>query len=188
MSHALYATRPVILFSQNYLPMAEINLKRAAVLLVTDRAVPLSLMEGEKEKIWQMRFSGGEASPTPNQILNIPEHIRLTVGGSDSPSERLYQRIWKVPPVNRREVLRRDRHTCQYCGYQKQLTLDHVVPRAQGGQHTWDNVVAACSPCNAKKGARTPSQSRMPLQQKPKAPMNPVVAFAEQFWKDYQAE
>lgn len=172
MSRALYTTRPVILFSQNYLPMAEIDLKRAAVLLVTDRAVPLSLLETEREKVWQMR--------SPNRILNIPKHIRLTIGGSD--------RIWKVPPVNRREVLRRDRHTCQYCGNQKQLTLDHVIPRAQGGQHTWDNVVAACSTCNANKGARTPSQSRMPLQRKPKAPMNPVVAFAEQFWKDHKAE
>ncbi|NJM98990.1 MAG: HNH endonuclease [Phormidesmis sp. RL_2_1] len=168
MSHVLYATRPVILFSQNYLPMAEINLKRAAVLLVTDRAVPLSLMESGDEKVWQMR--------SPHRILNIPKHIRLTVGGSD--------RIWKVPPVNRREVLRRDRHTCQYCGSQKQLTLDHVIPRAQGGQHTWDNVVAACSPCNTKKGACTPLQSEMALQRKPKAPMNPVVAFAEQFWKE----
>ena len=178
MSHVLYATRPVILFSQNYLPMAEINLKRAAVLLVTDRAVPLSLMESGDEKVWQMRYSGGVASPTPNRILDIPQHIRLTVGGSD--------RIWKVPPVNRREVLRRDHHTCQYCGSRKQLTLDHVIPRAQGGQHTWDNVVTACAPCNAKKGARTPLQSKMPLQRKPKAPMNPVVAFAEQFWQEHK--
>lgn len=170
MSRALYATRPIILFSQNYLPMAEINLKRAAVLLVTDRAVPLSLMESDDEMVWQMR--------SPNRILSIPKHIRLTVGGSD--------RIWKVPPVNRREVLKRDRHTCQYCGSQKQLTLDHVIPRAQGGQHTWDNVVTACSTCNAQKGARTPLQSRMPLQQKPKAPMNPVVAFSEQFWKEHK--
>jgi len=121
MASALYTTRPVILFSQNYLPMAEINLRRAAVLLVTDRAVPLSLLDGGKEQVWQMR--------SPNRILDIPEHIRLTVGGSD--------RIWKVPPVNRREVLRRDRHTCQYCGTSKQLTLDHVIPRAQGGSHTW---------------------------------------------------
>ena len=111
MARAFHTTRPVILFPQNYLPMTEINLKRAAVLLVTDRAVPLSLLDGDKDKVWQMRFSGGEASPTPNRILNIPEYIRLTMGGSN--------RIWKVPPANRREVLRRDRHTCQYCDSQK---------------------------------------------------------------------
>ncbi|MEL6353032.1 MAG: HNH endonuclease [Cyanobacteria bacterium J06627_28] len=169
MSRVFSRTRPVILFSQNYLPMAEINLQRAAVLLVTDRAEPLSLLPGAK-KVWQMR--------SPNRILDIPEHIRLLVGGSD--------RIWKTPPVNRREVLKRDRHTCQYCGSQKQLTLDHVIPKSWGGQHSWDNVVAACSACNTAKGARSPELAKMELARKPKAPMHPVVAFAEQFWKEHK--
>ena len=170
LSSMLQTSRPVVLFSQNYLPMAQINLKRAAVLLVTDRAVPLNLLEDGKGQSWQMR--------SPRQVLNIPEHIRLTVGGSD--------RIWKTPPVNRREVLRRDHHTCQYCGSQKRLTLDHVIPRAQGGPHTWENVVTACAPCNSQKGNRTPAQAKMPLKHPPKAPMNPVVAFAEQFWKEHK--
>ena len=169
MSRVLSRTRPITLFSQNYLPMAEINLQRAAVLLVTDRAEPLSL-SGGTENVWQMR--------SPNRILNIPEHIRLLIGGSD--------RIWKMPPVNRREVLKRDRHTCQYCGSQKQLTLDHVIPKSWGGQHSWDNVVAACSPCNTNKGARSPELASMKLARKPKAPMHPVVAFAEQFWKEHK--
>ena len=159
-------TTPVILFSQNYLPMTRINLKRAAVLLVTERAEPLDF----SEQSWQMK--------APSLVLTIPEHIRLTVSGGD--------RIWKTPPVNRREVLRRDRHTCQYCGSKKQLTLDHVIPKAWGGQHTWDNVVAACSPCNSQKGARSPELANMQLAQKPKAPMHPVVAFAEQFWKEHK--
>ena len=149
--------------------MAEINLQRAAVLLVTDRAEPLGLSLGA-ENVWQMR--------SPNRILDIPEYIRLLVGGSD--------RIWKTPPVNRREVLKRDRHTCQYCGSQKQLTLDHVIPKSWGGQHSWDNVVAACSPCNTNKGARSPELAKMKLARKPKAPMHPVVAFAEQFWKEHK--
>ena len=159
MSRVFSRTRPVILFSQNYLPMAEINLQRAAVLLVTDRAEPLSL-SGDAEKVWQMR--------SPNRILDIPEHIRLLVGGSD--------RIWKTPPVNR----------SQYCGSQIQLTLDHVIPKPWGGQHSWDNVVAACSPCNTSKGARSPELAKMKLARKPKAPMHPVVAFAEQFWKEHK--
>ena len=169
MSQVFSRTRPVTLFSQNYLPMAEINLQRAAVLLVTDRAEPLSL-SGGSEKVWQMR--------SPNRILDIPEHIRLLVSGSD--------RIWKTPPVNRREVLKRDRYTCQYCGGQKQLTLDHVIPKSWGGQHSWDNVVTACSPCNTSKGARSPELAKMKLARKPKAPMHPVVAFAEQFWREHK--
>lgn len=170
LGNTLDTAWPIILFSQNYLPMARIDLKRAAVLLVTERAEPLNFSEDSTRPSWRMR--------SPSRVLHIPEHIRLTVGGSD--------RIWKIPPVNRREVLRRDHHSCQYCGSQKQLTLDHVIPRSQSGQHTWDNVVAACASCNAQKGARTPAQARMPLQRQPKAPMNPVVAFAEQFWKEHK--
>ena len=156
--------RPVVLFSKNYLPMARINLKRAAVLLVTGRAEPLDLIGST----WQMR--------SPSLVLDVPEHIRLKTGDNE--------RIWKTPPVNRREVLRRDGHTCQYCGSQRQLTLDHVLPRSQGGPHTWDNVVTACAPCNSRKGARTPEEARMRLRRRPKAPMHPVVAFAEKFWKE----
>lgn len=170
---------PVVLFSQNYLPMTRINLRRAAILLVTERAEPLDfsgdfseVVSGSVQKGWVMR--------SPNTTLNIPEHIRLRTGGKE--------RIWKIPPVNRREVLRRDAHTCQYCGSKKRLTLDHVLPRSKGGQHSWDNVVTACAPCNSFKADRTPELANMQLQRKPKAPIHPVIAFADQFWKAHKAE
>ncbi len=95
-------------------------------------------------------------------------------------------RIWKVPPVNRREVLRRDHYTCQYCYCSKNLTLDHVIPLSKGGQHTWDNIVTACEQCNQRKSDRTPLEAGMPLCTKPKAPVHPAVAFAEQFWREQQ--
>ena len=91
--------------------------------------------------------------------------------------------MWKLPPVNRRGILRRDHNSCQYCGSTKNLTLDHVIPRSRGGRHTWENVVAACSECNGRKGNRTPTEAGMPLRTKPKAPVHPTVSFAEQFWK-----
>ncbi|MEM1251669.1 MAG: HNH endonuclease [Cyanobacteria bacterium P01_H01_bin.21] len=164
-SNVLPTYRPVVLFSKNYLPMARINLKRATVLLVTGRAEPVDLIG----RTWPMR--------APSLTLEIPEHIRLRAGNSD--------RIWKTPPVNRREILRRDGHTCQYCGSHRQLTLDHVMPRSQGGAHTWENVVTACAPCNSRKGSRTPEAADMPLKRHPKAPMHPVIAFAEQFWREH---
>jgi 5-methylcytosine-specific restriction endonuclease McrA len=86
--------------------------------------------------------------------------------------------------VSRREVFRRDSHTCQYCGSTKKLTLDHVLPRSKGGTHTWDNVVAACERCNASKGDRLLHETAMQLSTKPKAPIHPAIAFAEQFWKE----
>jgi 5-methylcytosine-specific restriction endonuclease McrA len=82
--------------------------------------------------------------------------------------------------------LRRDNHTCQYCGNTKNLTIDHVIPRAKGGLNIWENVVIACEPCNNRKGNRTPHEANMTLRTKPKAPMHPTVAFAEQFWRSQQ--
>ncbi len=153
----------VVVFSQNYLPLSRVNIRRAIILLVTGKAEPLAMMA---DKGWEIRACGF--------ILQVPPQIRLTTYSNE--------RIWKVPPVNRREVLRRDKHQCQYCGSRHKLTLDHVMPRSKGGQHTWDNVVTACEACNSRKGDRTPKEAGMPIKSQPKAPMHPAIAFAEQFW------
>ncbi len=158
----------VVVFSQNYLPLCRINIKRAIALLVTDKAEPLDFTSLDG---WQVR--------SPNLVLYVPKHIRLKVTSGE--------RIWKIPPVNRREILRRDHHTCQYCGSSKHLTLDHVIPRSRGGKHTWDNVVTACEKCNSKKSDKTLYEVGMRLRTKPKAPIHPTIAFAEQFWVDAQA-
>ena len=158
----------VVVFSQNYLPMSRVNIKRAIALLITGKVEPLDLNN----------TNSGWLVHSPSVVLHVPEHIRLTVKGQE--------RIWKVPPVNRREILRRDNHCCQYCGSTKRLTIDHVIPRSRGGTHTWDNVVIACERCNTTKGNRTPEEAKMALKTKPKAPIHPVVAFAEQFWHDQE--
>ena len=80
---------------------------------------------------------------------------------------RLQHHIRRPRPrvkLSRREVFARDRHTCQYCGRQAHdLTLDHVVPRHRGGGHTWENLVAACKPCNHRKGGKTLEEARLRL-------------------------
>ena len=65
------------------------------------------------------------------------------------------------PAFTRFNVFLRDRFVCQYCSADDDLTFDHIVPRSRGGQTTWENVVAACSPCNLRKGNLTPQQARM---------------------------
>jgi 5-methylcytosine-specific restriction endonuclease McrA len=154
----------VVVFSQNYLPLCRVNIKRAVVLLVTQKAEPLDITT---ESGWHIN--------SPNLIVYVPKHIRLIISSRE--------RMWKVPPVNRRGILRRDRNSCQYCGSNKNLTLDHVIPRSRNGRHTWENVVAACSECNCRKSNRTPKEAGMPLRTKPKSPVHPTVSFAEQFWK-----
>ena len=63
------------------------------------------------------------------------------------------------PAFTRFNVFLRDRFVCQYCGSPDDLTFDHIIPRSKGGQTTWENVVAACSPCNLRKGNLTPQQA-----------------------------
>ncbi|WP_294931730.1 HNH endonuclease [uncultured Paracoccus sp.] len=64
----------------------------------------------------------------------------------------------------------RDEFACQYCGARGDLTFDHVVPRSKGGITSWENVVAACSPCNLKKANRPLSRSGLRLRRNPRRP------------------
>lgn len=81
---------------------------------------------------------------------------------------------------NRRNLFARDESMCQYCGKRfssSELSLDHVIPRFQGGPTTWSNVVCACLACNVRKGGRTPAQAGLHLIRKPVKPRrNPVVS------------
>ena len=71
------------------------------------------------------------------------------------------------PAFTRFNVFLRDRFSCQYCTSQEDLTFDHIIPRSRGGQTTWENVVAACSPCNLRKGSMTMQQANMFPRQTP---------------------
>ncbi len=107
---------------------------------------------------------------------------------------KTYVKPSRHPAFTRFNVFLRDRFTCQYCLAHEELTFDHVVPRSKGGLTTWDNVVAACSPCNLRKGDKLPAVAQMhPLQQ----PFAPTVNdlhragklfppnFLHDSWMDY---
>jgi 5-methylcytosine-specific restriction endonuclease McrA len=101
---------------------------------------------------------------TRRSRLRVPEVVTLTK----------YDRLpTNVVTFSRRNVFKRDKFTCQYCGSQpgsEELTIDHVTPRAQGGTSMWTNCVLACIECNARKADRTPKQARMPLRSQPVRP------------------
>ena len=74
---------------------------------------------------------------------------------------------------SRQNVLARDKFRCQYCGVRGseiELTFDHVVPKSKGGRTEWENIVMACSACNAKKADKTPEQAGMKLRSRPYKP------------------
>lgn len=81
----------------------------------------------------------------------------------------------RAPGWTKRGVLKRDRHTCAYCGGHA-TTVDHLVPQSRGGPNSWQNTVAACSPCNLTKANHTPSEAGMVLQHKPYAPSRAELA------------
>ena len=77
------------------------------------------------------------------------------------------------PAFTRFNVFLRDKFACQYCGStERELTFDHVVPRRSGGKTTWENIVAACSPCNLRKGGKMPRDAKMHPR---RAPYQPTV-------------
>ncbi len=109
---------------------------------------------------------------TVRMPIAVPKIIRLL--GYD----RLPQQDVKL---NRRNIFARDRNRCQYCGRRfpmSELSLDHVRPRSQGGQSSWENLVCCCVRCNARKGGRTPEQAKMGLVRRPVRPRrNPVISL-----------
>ena len=109
-------------------------------------------------------------------------------------SLKTYVKPARYPAFTRFNVFLRDRFCCQYCGAKNDLTFDHLIPRARGGTTQWENVVAACSPCNLRKGSDMPNVAGMhPMQH----PVRPTVFklhrngrlfppnYLHQSWLDY---
>lgn len=74
---------------------------------------------------------------------------------------------------SRRNLFKRDKYTCQFCGVQPgpdELTVDHVMPKSRGGKSTWENCVLACVECNKVKANRTPAEAKMKMRKTPKKP------------------
>jgi 5-methylcytosine-specific restriction endonuclease McrA len=97
---------------------------------------------------------------SPSAEIRLPSVVSL----------KQYVRPARHPAFTRFNVFLRDRFACQYCGCGDELTFDHVIPRSRGGQTTWENVVAACAPCNLRKGGYMPSEATMWPKQAPYRP------------------
>ena len=138
----------VLVLNLDYQPLNVCNVRRAVVLLAKEKATVIE-QNGHIVTSERLRL------PSPS-VIRLAYHVK---------------RPRPVVKLTRKEVLQRDDHLCQYCGKRgNDLTLDHVMPRHRGGQHTWENVVAACRTCNHKKGGRTLAESKMKLLRVPRRP------------------
>ena len=139
---------PVLVLNANFEPIHVCDTRRAIGLILNEKASLVLNGRGEIKTI-------SHAYPRPSVI-------RLT---------KMVKRPRPRVKLNKREVLRRDNYTCQYCGQNTSvLTVDHVIPRHLGGDHSWENLVAACPHCNHRKGGRTTDQAQMRLLRLPESP------------------
>ena len=139
---------PVLVLNANFAPINVCSTRRAIVLILTEKA---SLVINGRGYIQTV----SKSYPRPS-IIRLGDMIKR-------PRPRV--------KLNRREILRRDHFTCQYCGTRiGTLTLDHVYPKHLGGPHSWENLVTACSGCNHQKGGRTLEQAGMRLKSTPREP------------------
>ncbi|MCB1784149.1 MAG: HNH endonuclease [Alphaproteobacteria bacterium] len=100
---------------------------------------------------------------SPGMEMNLPSVLAL----------KEYIPMARTPAFTRFNVFLRDQWTCQYCGEQSktsELTFDHVIPKSRGGRTSWENIVAACRPCNTGKGNLMPAEAGMYPMREPRRP------------------
>ncbi len=168
----------VLVLNRFYMPLQVISVRRSMIMLYRNAAEVIHLEDsqyfnydfaawvelsqfvvaeygdaGDREFIRCVRFP-----------IEVPRVVRLY----------LFDKVPRqVVRFNRRNLLARDNHQCQFCGRfygNSHLSLDHVLPRSRGGQTTWENVVCSCLRCNGRKGNRTPGEANMRLLRDPFRP------------------
>jgi 5-methylcytosine-specific restriction endonuclease McrA len=167
--------RPTLVLNRNWQPVNVATVARALVLLWNEvaRVVDVAEYQTFTWNDWsKLRPQGDEAFVQAISMrLRVPEVIALSS----------YDRLpASAVTFSRRNIFKRDHYVCQYCGIQPgmgELTIDHIVPRAQGGVSSWTNCVLACVTCNKRKADRTPRQASMTLRRQPVRPTwKPVYA------------
>jgi 5-methylcytosine-specific restriction endonuclease McrA len=167
--------RKVLVLNRGWHPIAVVSLERAMALVCGEyksgepKARIMDPTEDFKLFTWQdwaklMPRENEQAIRSARQAFRIPEIILLS-RYNKLPQQRIH--------FSRRTVYRRDNNQCQYCGKKPgtaELTIDHVIPRSQGGLTTWENCCLACVVCNKRKADRTPEQAGMKLLRKPFKP------------------
>lgn len=166
------AATATLLLSQSYEPIKVISWQRAFTLLTLGK---VEVLEEYDHPIRAVSL-----------VFKMPAVVRLL---------RAFRRHEKPVKFSRVNIYARDKYRCQYCGTRapiSELTYDHVIPRSQGGQTTWTNIVTSCYECNRCKANRTPEQASMKLRAKPVQPRwIPAVTIRisttsmPEAWRDY---
>ena len=174
----------VLVLNRYYSAIRVIDARRAFVLLAKEVAEVIAIEDGSyvsypfttwtelSEFRQQFEATDHDWVRTARISIAVPKIVRVLA------FDRLPREQVKL---NRRNIYARDSNRCQYCGKTfttRELTLDHVKPRVQGGGNSWTNLVCACVKCNARKGGRTPEQAGIRLIREPIKPKrNPAISL-----------
>jgi 5-methylcytosine-specific restriction endonuclease McrA len=184
----------VLVLNKLFMAIHIISVRRAFSLLCRDLAEVICLEDGQyatydfaswrevsEYRAHHFRQEDDDWVRTVSCEIQVPRVIRLT--GYD----RLPKQTVKF---NLRNIFARDHNQCQYCGKKfptSELSLDHVLPRSQGGTSTWENIVCACVGCNVRKGGRTPKGAHMHLIRKPEKPRRSPLLNLKMSHRKYQS-
>jgi 5-methylcytosine-specific restriction endonuclease McrA len=128
-----------------------------SILVLNASYEPLNVCSGRRAFVLVLKK---KAQVLSRQVIRLLSYIRL-------PMSRI-----NAKKPSRNLILKRDNFTCQYCGADRNLTIDHVLPQSRGGKDTWENLVACCYTCNNAKDNRTPEEWGVPLRSNPHAPFS----------------
>jgi 5-methylcytosine-specific restriction endonuclease McrA len=184
----------VLVLNKLFMAVHIISVRRAFCLLCKDVAEVVSQEDGQfatysfttwrevsEYRARNFRQEDDDWVRTVNSEIQVPRVIRLLS----------YEKLPKqTVKFNRRNIFARDNNQCQYCGRKfptTELSLDHVIPRSQGGHSTWENIVCACVRCNVRKGGRTPKQAHMSLIRKPEKPKRSPLLNLKLTHRKYQS-
>jgi len=184
----------VLVLNKLFMAVHVISVRRSFVLLCKELAEVVSLEDGQfnsynfdswrEVSAYRLKNFQQEEDDwvrTASTQIQVPRVIRLLS----------YERMPKhTVKFNRRNIFARDNNQCQYCGKKfstQDLSLDHILPRSQGGVSSWENIVCACIRCNVRKGGRTPKQAHMTLIRKPEKPKRSPMLNLKLTHKKYQS-
>ena len=156
----------VLVLNSDYTPLNVTSVRKGFVLVIKGKA------EVIKQDVENLTSSVAEfVKPL---IIRLLKYVRFRTRGLK---------------LNRKRIYKRDNNECVYCGSQRNLTIDHVIPRSRGGKNSWTNLVTCCRSCNLKKADKTPEEANMKMKFKPYEPnvfSSIVSSDVEILWNDYQ--
>lgn len=165
----------VLVLNKFYQPVNVISIKSALKKVIKGIA---EIVTVEDESYYNYDFTSWTEFSQLKSELNIDNEYDEFILGSFLVPRVIRSLTYSGVPkkhvkLNRRNIYQRDGNICQYCGNSfptDKLSIDHIIPRSQGGKTTWNNVACACKKCNSKKGGKTPKEAHMHLIRKPFEP------------------